>query len=405
MRLVAGGLLVLMACAYLIALGHLDEGGAWPYAKAFAEAALVGGLADWFAVTALFRRPLGLPIPHTAIIPRSQARIAEAMGAFVADNFLSPGVVAARLAQEDLVSAWARYLSTPVVARKLADGLADTIPAVLDMLDDAAVRAFLQQQAAALGSDARLASLVGKALQSLTDQGRHQALVDAALQEGWKALEEHGPAIRSQVRARTSWVWRMVALDARASEALIASIEDTLLAIARDPNHPARARITAKLQAFAQELQFEPALQAEMSRIAGEILTHPQLVKYLDSLWTYTRAAVRTSVALEQTREGLAVAIAQLADALSRDQAAIQSLNRQVRMILAELAARHGADIAGLISNTIRSWDSRTIVSKLEDSVGPDLQYIRINGTLIGGLIGVCIHQAGVWLGPVLNSP
>jgi uncharacterized membrane-anchored protein YjiN (DUF445 family) len=400
MRIVAAALLAAMAGLYVLAVLNADAAPAWAYARAFAEAAMVGGLADWFAVTALFRRPLGLPIPHTAIIPRSKARIADALGEFIAVNFLAPRVVAERLAEQDIAGALARQIADPAAAQRIADGIVDALPSIIDLLDDEAVSDFLRRQIHELSRGERLPAAIGRGLKLFTEHGRHQPLVDAALAEGWRAMQEHEDAIRKQVRARTSWLWRIIALDARASDALIGAIETTLQEIAHDPDHPARQRITALLVRLADDLEHAPALRAQIERIVADILSHPQVGAYFAELWRGLKDAARDGAAAEhsETRRALAEAITGFGAALQQDAAAQEAVNRRLRALLTELAGRHGRDLAALISETIRSWDAKTVVEKLEQSVGPDLQYIRINGTLIGGLIGLAIHQATLLL-------
>jgi uncharacterized membrane-anchored protein YjiN (DUF445 family) len=400
MRMLAGGLLIVMAALYLLAVSRTGEGAVWGYVRAFAEAALVGGLADWFAVTALFRRPLGLPIPHTAVIPRSKERIAQALGDFVAVNFLAPDVIAARLKDQDLASALGRQLSDPLTARRIAEGVMDALPGLVDLLDDEAVSDFMRRQISAFGRDDRLSALVGRTLRLLTEHGRHQPVLDAALQEGWLALEENEAAIRAQVRARTSWVWRLVSLDARASDALIQAMEDTLRQVAADPEHPVRARITAMLHKLADDLEHSPEMRGQIQRALGDIIAHPAVGQYLREVWASIRSAIQTSAnAPEATaREALGDAITRFGRALTEDKKVLDSLNRRLRALLSEASGRHGSDVGAVISETIRSWETTTIVEKLEQNVGPDLQYIRINGTLIGGLIGLTIHQITLWL-------
>jgi uncharacterized membrane-anchored protein YjiN (DUF445 family) len=234
----------------------------------------------------------------------------------------------------------------------------------------------------------------------LTADGRHHAVLDAALAEGWRALEEHEDAIRAQVRARTSWVWRLIALDARASDALISSIEDTLQAIAHDRDHPARLRITEMIRRFADELQNSPERQQQVERVAAEMLSHPAVSAYFQDLWRSLKAGLRASGTepRSQTRAAFADAIERFGAALLDDEAVVEALNARLRGLLTEVSGRHGRDVGRLISETIRNWETKTVVEKLEQSIGPDLQFIRINGTIIGGLIGLAIHQATLWL-------
>ncbi len=398
MRLIAGGLLVLMASIFVLALSRQDQAPVWGYVRAFAEAALVGGLADWFAVTAIFRRPLGLPIPHTAVIPRSKERIAQALGEFVAVNFLAPDVIGARLSNQDLASALGRQLADPATARRVANGIMDALPAIVDLLDDEVVSEFMRRQLTEFSRDERLSSALGRGIKLLTEHGRHQPVLDAALAEGWRALGEHEPAIRAQVRARTSWVWRIISLDARASDALIGAIEDTLHQVAEQPDHPARQRITALIQKFSDDLQHSPELRVQMERMIGDILAHPSVATYLAEVWQAMKQSLSDVETQTAARTTLAAGIERFGAALLEDQAVIETLNRRLRALLTEVAGRHNRDVGALISETIRSWDTATVVEKLEQNVGADLQYIRINGTIIGGLIGLAIHQTTLWL-------
>jgi uncharacterized membrane-anchored protein YjiN (DUF445 family) len=400
MRLIAGGLLVAMSALYFLAVSQHGQGAGWGYARAFAEAAMVGGLADWFAVTAIFRHPLGLPIPHTAVIPRSKERIADALGGFVTVNFLSPEVVTQRLRHQDLATSLGRQLAEPATARRLADGVMDALPAIADLLDDEVVSDFLRRQLGDLSRGENLSAAIGRGLKLLTEHGRHQPVLDAAINEGWRALEEHEPAIRAQVRTRTAWFWRLLALDARASDALIGAIEKTLHEIAEQPDHPARRRLTEILQKFSDDLQHSPQLRAQVEQFAADMIAHPAVEAYLGELWRALKNALRANAADPEsaTRAALAEGIERFGKAMLADPEVLDAFNRRLRAVLAEVAGRHGRDVGSLISETIRGWDTRTVVEKLEQNVGPDLQYIRINGTIIGGLIGLAIHQATAWL-------
>jgi uncharacterized membrane-anchored protein YjiN (DUF445 family) len=295
----------------------------------------------------------------------------------------------------------AKQLADARTARRIADGVMDALPAIADLLEDETVSEFLRRQIAQAGESPALPSAIGQGLRMLTEHGRHQPVLDAALAEGFRALELHEDAIRAQVRTRTLWVWRLIALDARASDALIGAIDDTLQAIARDPDHPVRTRLTALLQQFADDLQRSPELRAQIGRIAVDIAAHPSIGAYLQDLWHGLKTELiqgAASPAALAARETLAGAITRFGAALGEDAEVQEVLNRRLRALLGELAGRHGHDVASLISDTIRNWDSRTIVAKLEQNVGPDLQYIRINGTVIGGLVGLAIHQLTLFI-------
>lgn len=202
------------------------------------------------------------------------------------------------------------------------------------------------------------------------------------------------------MRARTSWIWRLIALDARASDALISAIDETLRAIAADPGHPARQRITELLEKFSEDLQTSPHLRAEIERIVSDVLVHPAVASYFRDVWQGLKQALRSGAETPDStaRQVLSDAISRFGTAMLEDHEVLESLNRRLRALLAEISGRHGRDVGALISETIRSWDTQTVVEKLEQNVGPDLQYIRINGTLIGGFIGLAIHQATLML-------
>lgn len=403
MRGVATALLALVALVYIGAKSQEASHPAWGFLRAFAEAALVGGLADWFAVTALFRRPLGLPIPHTAVIPRSQDRIADALAAFIVDNFLRPSLVADRLRDKDLAAGMATWLADPGNAARIADAAALTAPGILDALDDAAVANFLRRQAEILGSEARAAPAAGRIVRLLTEQGRHQALIDAALKEAWRWLAENEAGIRARVRDRTAWLWRMMSVDSKAADSLIQAIEETLKEASGEPSHPIRARITSGLHDFADRLATSPTLQRQVEAVKDDMLNHPATQAYLEGVWGAAKQAVRRDAmagADSAMRQAVAAGLVRLGEGLLADPAAREAINQRLRTLIVDLAGRHGKDVARLVSDTIRSWDTRTLTDKLEGHVGNDLQYIRINGTLIGGLVGLLLHTATTVFAP-----
>lgn len=394
MRALANGLLALMTVLYVVS--HTVNVGGWAlgYVRAFAEAAMVGALADWFAVTAIFRRPLGLPIPHTAVIPKNQDRIADALGSFIAENFLAADLVRQRVEKQDMARALGDWLATPQLADRVADGLVSSIPPVLDTLDDETVAAFLKKQAREHMPTARLAPTFGGILEALAAQGRHQALLDAALAEGWTWLAQNQDIIRTRVRDRTAWYWRVLALDAKAADAMIGALEDLIRDAAQDPGHPLRVRVNEIVARFAADLRHDPALQARVAQWARDMLEHPAAMQAIDAATGELKAALRadaqsdTSNLRAWARDGLV----RLGEGLREDESVRAALNERLRGFAVELAARHGPDVSRLVSETIRSWDADTVVEKLEQNVGRDLQFIRLNGTIIGGLVGLALH-------------
>jgi uncharacterized membrane-anchored protein YjiN (DUF445 family) len=400
MRRAATGLLLLMTAVFVVSHVWGSEHGVWGYVRAFAEAAMVGGLADWFAVTAIFRRPLGLPIPHTAVIPRNQPRIADAVGRFIADNFLKANLVAERVADKDLALGLGRWLAEPGQARAVAAGVVSAVPGLLDALDDATVADFLRKQATGGASGARLAPAFGSVIDALAEQGRHQAILDAALLEGFRFLENHQGMIRARVRERAGWLMRFVNVDRKVADALIRAVEELLEEASADPRHPVRQRLTDWVVELSRRLREDEVMQARVEQAARDAFGHPSVTQAISAGWTELKAALRRDclAADSKVRDWLAEALANIGEGLTADPAVRDALNVRVRAMLVSLAERHGADVSHLVSETIRGWDARTIVQKLETNVGRDLQYIRLNGTIIGGLVGLLLHAGSAAL-------
>jgi uncharacterized membrane-anchored protein YjiN (DUF445 family) len=398
MRRFANGLLVLIMALFVFS--HIWEPAGrdwdmhWRFVRAFAEAAMVGGLADWFAVTAIFRRPLGLPIPHTAVIPNNQDRIADAVGRFIADNFLKGDLVAERVKDKDLSETLAKWLADPAQSGALAGGLVQAVPALLDALDDETVSAFLRQQAAEAAEGARVAPAFGSVLEALAEQGRHQAILDALLKQGYHLLEENKDLIREKIRGRSGWLMKFVSADRKVADSVINAMNDLLYEIAADRHHPLRAQLNEIVARFATDLRDDPDLQARVGNWLKEAAAHPTVAGAVEAGWGEFKAALRRDCASPEgrLRAWLEGALVNLGTGLLREPGVRAALNARLRSLLVELADRHGEDVARLVSETIRRWDSSTIVEKLESNVGRDLQYIRLNGTVIGGIVGLILH-------------
>jgi uncharacterized membrane-anchored protein YjiN (DUF445 family) len=400
MRRLANGLLVLIMALFVFS--HLWEPPGqdwdmhWRFVRAFAEAAMVGGLADWFAVTAIFRRPLGLPIPHTAVIPNNQDRIADAVGRFIADNFLKGDLVAERVKDKDLSEALAKWLADPAQSSALAGGLVQAVPALLDALDDETVAAFLRQQAAEAAEGARVAPAFGSVLEALAEQGRHQAILDALLTQGYHLLEQNKDLVHEKIRGRSGWLMRFVSADKKVADTVINAVNDLLYDVASNSRHPLRAQLNQIVSKFAEDLRDDPELQSRVGSWIKEAATHPSVGQAVEAGWSEFKAALRRDCASPEgkLREWLEGALTNLGTGLLREPSVRAALNARLRSLLVELADRHGEDVARLVSETIRRWDSATVVEKLESNVGRDLQYIRLNGTIIGGLVGLVLHAA-----------
>ncbi|MES1202352.1 MAG: DUF445 domain-containing protein, partial [Pseudomonadota bacterium] len=285
MRVLATGLLVLMLAIFFVARAH-EAGSIWiGYVRAFAEAATVGALADWFAVTALFRRPLGLPIPHTAIIPRSKDRIGEGLGHFLEANFLAPELVEERLKETDLLGAAAKWASGPGRAALVAKSAAEILPRALDMVDDSPVETALKTFIGARLKDADMATWLASVLEFMTAGGRHRGLMDHLIQAADALLNESELDIRARIRAHSGFFARLFSLDRRASDAIVSAARGAIGEMASDPNSDLRQRFDGALARLASDLRTSPELRAEVDDLKGRLLEHPEVQAFAGALW------------------------------------------------------------------------------------------------------------------------
>lgn len=400
MRALALALLLAMFAIFIAA--RLNEGlhPAIPFVRAFAEAATVGAMADWFAVTALFRRPLGLPIPHTAIIPRSKDRIGEGLGRFLEGNFLDPGLIERQLQSVDLCGAAARWLMQPKRRSAFARSLAQSLPYLMDLANDPMIERAIGQFA--LGRLQRLdgANALADLLQLLTAGNRYQRVLERAAAVGHRLLEDQEQEIRRRVRQETGWLARLFAVDRKASDAMLGAIRSSIREIAENPNGPWRAQLSAFLAALLVSLREDESLRKDIEAAKQSILAAPEMAIYLNGLWAQLRRDLRQSARtaeadLSRRIEAGANAVA---EALLQDGALREAINERLRSWAMLLARARGGDVAAFVARTVQGWDASTVIDRIEAGVGRDLQYIRISGTLIGGLVGLCLHLVSMAL-------
>jgi uncharacterized membrane-anchored protein YjiN (DUF445 family) len=398
MRALAAGLLIAMAAVFIAAsLAARRWPALWPilgYVRAFAEAAMVGGCADWFAVTALFRRPFGLPIPHTGVISRNKDRIGEALGRFIADNFLTVRVLDQRLRQVELAAWGADWLRRPRNAAALSRRLAELAPDVLAALPSAALRDLVGSAALGAAKAAPAAPLASALLSALWSDGRTQALIDQAATLLGAYLEEHQEVILEQVQAQSvkwlpSWVDKVIA--GKITAGLI-----QLLADVRTPDHPWRVSIGVALEDLVQRLAQDPAMRARGEALKLQLLAHPLLAAHGRSLWLEMEERLGGELRdhVDDVAHSLEQGLLQIAVWLGEDARLQQALNAWARAMVRRVIAPRRSQIGRFIAQVVSSWDTQSMVERLELQVGPDLQYIRVNGTLVGGLVGLMIYAA-----------
>ena len=395
MKRVATGLLVAMAALYATARAFEHLHPVIGFVRAFSEAAMVGGMADWFAVTALFRHPLGVPIPHTAIIPRNKDRIGDTLALFLRDNFLTAPVVARRMKAIDLAAAAGKFLSqAPDSGGRLKEGASRLVADMLGALDPERLGGMVKGAISARVAELDLAPLLGQALAAALKEERHRPIVDGVVRWAAKTLEANDDLIRDMVRERAGSILRWTGLDASVATAIIDGLQKMLAEMAEDPNHQLRWKAEEGLAELAINLQESPAMQARVAALRDEIMANPAMRVWLDGLWESGRAALlRAARDPDRVLAGkLGDMLRQLGDALQAKAQLRTMLNRFARRTAVGVAASYGDTIVRLVSDTVRSWDAQTLTDRVEESVGRDLQYIRINGTVVGGLVGVLLH-------------
>lgn len=396
MRLFATGMLVAMAALFLVARHFLGTHPAWGYVLAFSEAAMVGGLADWFAVTALFRHPLGIPIPHTAIIPENKDRIAETMAAFLQENFLTPQVVARRLGATNIALAAGNWLTDPKGGSggRIRAGAAELLAQVLESLDPerlgVQVRGGLVRQLGKL----EIAPLLGGLVETAIADRRHLPVIDSLVRWAGLTLEDNEELIRDMIHRRANAVLRWTGLDETLANSVLDGIYKLLAEVIVDPEHPLRGKIEEGLAKLAVDLKQDPELRARVERMKDELLANPAVAKWWQGVWERLRLGLLKRLRSPGTAIGgqLGEALAELGTALRDDPRMQAQVNRFARRTLVGIAQRYGDQIVRLVSETVKRWDAKTVTERIEGAVGRDLQFIRINGTLVGGLVGVLIH-------------
>ena len=406
MKWVAAGLLGAALAGLALALWQGGQGG-WGWLQSFCEASAVGAIADWFAVVALFRRPLGLPLPHTAILPRSKERVADGLAHFVRDHFLEPTSLVLRLAELDPARRLADWLADPVrVDDWVAEGRSWALKAV-GLFDDERMRRatldLIVEQARRWNSAATAAEV----LTLMTHGGRHHELLDAGLQKmaGFLAEDEVKARVSDLMvrHARKEWpkvigMVELVTPVARVADGLASKLSASVLGELRDglsqPDHPVRQRYDRWLAEFIERLRGDESLVAAFDRVKERAITDPSVLEYAGSVWNDIKRMMQADLADDGS--ALAAHVAQamrdVGDRLRDDPSLRASLNEHLLSAAGTIAANLRTGVTTHIAQTIRNWDDRQLVEQLELSVGRDLQFIRINGTVVGGLAGLALH-------------
>lgn len=393
MKWVATGLFLLMAVVFTATVLSPAQPVWLGYVQAFSEAAMVGALADWFAVTALFRHPFGIPIPHTAIVPNNKDRIGDSLAGFVERNFLTKDVLGPKLADMDFASRIGQWMQQPHNATRLSADAGKLIGWLLASIDNDSVRRFMEKNLRSGSGSIQIAPLIARVLGALTAANRHQQLIDAAVRIGRQQLYMNQHSIRRRIESESPW-WLPRFVDEEIYQKILGEVSRLLDRIGDDPDHPARQSFNEATQEMIDSLATDPDMIDRGESIKEEVLGHPAVQRYLASSWEDIKRYIGDQAELSDSalRERLEKAVVRLGQALQDDEAMRAQVNTWVGSGILNVLDNHRATLGAVISDTVKSWDTQLTTRRVELQVGRDLQFIRINGTLVGGLVGLVIH-------------
>jgi uncharacterized membrane-anchored protein YjiN (DUF445 family) len=401
----ATGLLLLVSAIYIAATLFAPQYPWLHYLAATCEAAMVGALADWFAVVALFRHPLNVPLPHTAIIPRNKARIAENLGRFVQEKFLSPLALLAKVREVNPAEQLSSWLLKGENADALASYATRALSFGLSALDDERVRGFLYRTVSAQLFQVDLSTLLAQLFDVLTENKRHHALFDQALASLHELLlrEETRQYLTREVGEQIPilrWLNEYLHLDEKAANKILDVAIARLGEVRSDPEHEIRRRFDEWVHRLIANLKTDPVLRDKVDRLRADVLANPAVAQYLGGLWLELRAWLDADLAKADSvvHERIVDLAGTLGARLDADPRIKEWINEQILAAVPPLVEQHRAAFGRFIERQINEWQEATLVGELERNIGADLQYIRINGTLVGGAAGLTIYAVTRWL-------
>ena len=399
MRLVALSLLLLAAVVFLATLSRAND-GVWGFIHAGAEASMVGAMADWFAVTAIFRHPLGVPIPHTALIPRRKDMLARSLQGFMGENFLREEIIRERVLSARVSARLAEWLAQPVNARRVVDEAANVLTLGLQRLRDEVVAELVEEAILPRLREELISPVAGSLLGEVVRDRAHHGLVDLALAEADRWLVANPDTFGSILGERAPW-WTPARLNEVVIRRMHAEAIRWVQDIRDDPRHHARVALDDLLIQLSDDLLHDPATMERAERLNRRVLDHPQLLATGLSLWKAFRTVLISALADEQgpLRVRAQAEVVHIATQVSADPAWQERLDGYVADLASFLVERYGAELTEVISQTINRWDGKETAERVELFVGRDLQFIRINGTIVGGLVGLVIHTVVVIAG------
>ncbi|PYI40101.1 DUF445 domain-containing protein [Arthrobacter psychrolactophilus] len=392
MKNIALGLLIFMAVVFCFAFALQQQFPWLAYVRAAAEGGMVGALADWFAVTALFKYPMGLKIPHTAIIPNRKDEIGASLGDFVETNFLSEDVISQKLATTQIAQKVGQWLSKPASAQRVATEGAAALRGAIEVLKDDDVKDVIESMVRKHLLDPPWGPPIGKVAERIFAEGHHHALVDLLVDRSTTWVRSNHTTISGLVTDRSpSWVPQFV--DGLVGDKIYTEIYKFARAVQDDPRHEVRLQLDNYLQQLAQELQHDPAMIAKAESIKAQVLGDPEVRELAGKTWDTIKTALTTAVEdpTSELRLKFTGVVQEFGTRLVEDAELAQKANTWIANAASYLVGTYKHEITSLITDTVARWDAEETSQKIELQVGKDLQFIRINGTVVGSLAGLAI--------------
>lgn len=403
MRLAATGLLLFMAVLFFVALSGERRYPALHWVRAFAEAAMVGALADWYAVTALFKRPMGLPIPHTEIIPRNKARIAAALGRLTQRRLVTPDAIGRLVDSWRIPDEMTAALVDPRRRAILAQEISRLLARMLEASEDVAMQRFVRHIAVKALHGVTAAPLMGRLLSGFLDSPQRDRLIDDLLALAGTYIEHHREPLGRMIADKLPWsrLLSLVRLDEKVANRFIDWFASMLQDMRTHPEDPMRRQLIARLDHAAQWLVNSDQAVRREAAIKESLLTHDALLEFIDRSWQELKQWLLTDLSREpsDTRAYLDAALAGLGETLKTDAELLTLLQQGLEGLVVELADRHRDRIGELVTKTVSDWPVTHMVETIEREVGRDLQFIRINGAVVGGVVGLLLHAIAILLG------
>jgi uncharacterized membrane-anchored protein YjiN (DUF445 family) len=401
-KAIATSALALCVLVFVLCRVYADQSPVLGFIGAFAEAAAIGGLADWYAVVALFRHPLGLPIPHTAIIPSNQTRIADNLGRFIESNFLAPGPVRKKLGELDFAAHVADWLADSSRSEGLSQFVTRLMPKLLTAVDGSALRGFLLKRVTEQVEKVEVAPLAADILKTLTEDRRHQRLFDEliTLLGGFLSDQEAQDSLRERIRQELPTLANFFRADAYLLKKIVHSGASLIEDVKADPNHPMRHEFDRFVEGFIDNLRHSDRYRERVEKLKRDFLARPELATMADELWKEASAFLARDAAAEDSvlRTHLTGIFVEVGRSLAEDPKIRADMNEGFVVTLASFVENQKSGVSTFISDQVRGWDLGQLTQLIELNIGRDLQYIRFNGMLIGGLAGLVLHTIDVFL-------